>query len=571
MSDMRRHDAVKRKVDRLENSEDLLQQLIQVLRCSDSDRIDQLLELIRDNASMEQIQAFLEQKFTAEELEKTPELADLQQQLAESSVPMRRRVLDVRQLVDIPVVRVPAKPWTTVTDDDDLVSHLVSLWLTWTQPWLNWLDRGVFLAAMQAGQLETEFCSPFLVNAILAEACFYSDYAEVFTVAGDLMTRGAHFSEEARRLFEQEEGPATLATVQGLGYLFVQLSLMGKERLGCMYFKMAVKAAEEYDAAHPARNDGSVEQNAINHALWGIFNVSSLTSVAVMKYVPMTRPRRPRPWDTHDSPGDVWSPYPRHEDPIAGHILCAMARWTDVCCIANEIGRVFFDSENKPPGDQMSSLVDHFHRQLQEWQRNLPACFDVETATVPHILAIHMFCHTIILQLLSLIRHDDTLPPSTINDAKSTSLWTARHVASLITIHRQRWGIDRMGTSTSHWVIVSLFALLEALDTQENRTAFITLCTVARSFAHRYPFGAGLLRMIQLNAAQSHITLPEETDALFADFEEETRGRTDPAQFSSLYPNFGAAVRPDQASDTETDQFLERWDGLNLIKTTVAH
>lgn len=83
----------------------------------------------------------------------------------------RRKVMDIHYLCDEAPCKVPAKPWTSVTEDDDLVSHLVSLYFTWDYPFWTFLDRDVFLRHMARGDLESEFCSPFLVNAVLANAC----------------------------------------------------------------------------------------------------------------------------------------------------------------------------------------------------------------------------------------------------------------------------------------------------------------------------------------------------------------------------------------------------------------
>ena len=66
---------------------------------------------------------------------------------------------------------VPAKPWTRVTADADLVSHLVSLYFAWDWPFTAVLDKEVFVRHMARGVLGSEFCSPFLVNAVLSNAC----------------------------------------------------------------------------------------------------------------------------------------------------------------------------------------------------------------------------------------------------------------------------------------------------------------------------------------------------------------------------------------------------------------
>lgn len=64
--------------------------------------------------------------------------------------------------------RVPAAPWTYLTNDDELVSHLVSLFLVWTNSALRFVEEDLFLEAMRSGDLESDYCSPLLVHSILA-------------------------------------------------------------------------------------------------------------------------------------------------------------------------------------------------------------------------------------------------------------------------------------------------------------------------------------------------------------------------------------------------------------------
>lgn len=49
--------------------------------------------------------------------------------------------MDIHFLCDEAPCQVRAAPWTTVTQDDDLVSHLVSLYFTWDYPFYSFLDR----------------------------------------------------------------------------------------------------------------------------------------------------------------------------------------------------------------------------------------------------------------------------------------------------------------------------------------------------------------------------------------------------------------------------------------------
>ena len=153
-----------------------------------------LLEIIRQDASAEEIRGFIDETLASitastsavgaaaagaglgpgAETDLVQKLSETRQMLNISGAgppSFRRKVMDIHFLCDDAPCKVPAKPWTSVTDDDDLVSHLVSLYFTWDYPFWAFLDRDVFLRHMAHGDLESEFCSPFLVNAVLANAC----------------------------------------------------------------------------------------------------------------------------------------------------------------------------------------------------------------------------------------------------------------------------------------------------------------------------------------------------------------------------------------------------------------
>jgi hypothetical protein len=170
-TDSRRRIIMKRKMDSLEDDRELLLQLVGNLRGSPNSQVIQLLNLIRSNAPLEEIKDYMDRKMH-DELEKTPELVEIANSVREGRNQARHRVLDARRLSDDPLWEVPANPWTDVTDDDAFVSHLVSLWFTWYHPSFSYLDRDLFIKDMQSGDVENSlYCSPFLVNAILADAC----------------------------------------------------------------------------------------------------------------------------------------------------------------------------------------------------------------------------------------------------------------------------------------------------------------------------------------------------------------------------------------------------------------
>lgn len=180
----------------------MLNDLFRLVRSADQPQALRLLDVIRSNASAEEIRGFIDQTLRSitlpsastsasagpgpgqgasagagagkdDQQETVTKLEDIRRliSLEGTSPTHRRKVMDIHYLCDEAPQRVPAKPWTSVSDDDDLVSHLLSLYLAWNWPVHGFLDPDVLQRHMRAGDVSSELCSPFLVNAVLANAC----------------------------------------------------------------------------------------------------------------------------------------------------------------------------------------------------------------------------------------------------------------------------------------------------------------------------------------------------------------------------------------------------------------
>ncbi|OJJ95245.1 hypothetical protein ASPACDRAFT_36771 [Aspergillus aculeatus ATCC 16872] len=577
--DMRRKLAHKRKIESLEEERDVLLQLVQTLQDSPDAKATQLLNLIRSKAPLDEIKLYMDHNVSERDRETTPLLAEIHERTHGPKEDNKRtashQALNIQRLIDIPVYRVPAAPWTTVTKDDELVSHLISLWLTWSHPFYNWIDKELFLRDARAGKLDSKFCSPFLVNCILAEACFHSDYPDAYADPNDPDSKGVHFYKEARRLYEKIEGRLDLPTIQGCGVLFICMAVMGKDRVGWLYLGHLRSMADEYTKKHPPPPAGMSpfrESRAIDNTIWGIYNLTATASISLMKHLAIDRPNRPLLPCDHPA-DDTWTPYPRQMDPVQSHIPCVLNSFCALSEINVDANRKVFASGHKPPRDELEQTLQDVQTRLDDWKTKLPPCLARENLSVPQSLSLHMLYHTVVIMLWALLKKEEPDPSTETGHisretARRTCVTAALAIVDLLRTHRATWGPDYISPTTIHWVSMALFTLVEELDHGvDHRTAFTELCVIARTFARKWTLMKGILRMLQVSAQKNAVALPPETHALFVDFEERMWGPAQREQFRSLYPNPSSLAETGgdrTREEAELDSFLEKWDTLEI-------
>ncbi|KAI9923927.1 hypothetical protein MW887_008233 [Aspergillus wentii] len=510
-SDKRRRDNLKRKIEVLEEKEDILIRLVDTLRDSGQNRTAHLLNFIRGNNSLAEIKRYIDTHLSRSELEKTPALIEVrnevERRLQQSGPPTTRRMLDAKRLSDTSVFKVPAKPWTSVVDNDDFVSHLVSLWFTWFHPFCNWIDRDTFIRYMKMGNVRSQFCSPLLVNAILADACAYSDFPEAYATPGDPASKGAHFYSEAKRYLDEEEGKITLPTVQGLGVMWIYTCLAEKERSRWIHHNQLIHAVQELSHQNPPHL-GNADENAIrlarvvNHTIWGLYNVNTMYSAWYGKIPSINLPQRPLPSseiNVHDN--DLWYRYPVRSDGVQAHTRCLFSALCSLNQITYNMTRIFFNTEYKLPWSEIEFKAEELHSRLRDWMIHLPSCLKNETSfDLPHVLSLHMYYHSMILRMFSIIRRTTNIDAR--QRAHETCLSSARTISKLMHLHRSACGADHIPVLNFQWVTDALLILLDRLSDAKDRDAFINLNVAAKALGRRWPLGKKMLRLVQNRAEE---------------------------------------------------------------------
>ncbi|PYH86897.1 C6 transcription factor [Aspergillus uvarum CBS 121591] len=606
--DQRRRVAAKRTADELSYHRDMLNDLLKVMRAEDQSYGLKLLEIIRNDASAEEIRAFIdeilgqdggESKVGEEagcKLEEIRRVIDV-----EGAGPsFRPKVMDIHYLCDEVPYRVPARPWTTVTEDADLVSHLVSLYFTWDYPFHAFLDREVFLEHMRRANPHSEFCSPFLVNALLTNACHFSDYSEAYVDPGDVVTKGVDFLAEAERLKDEEPMKLSLAYLQGTLLLYERYSMSGKDDLGYRMLHQAIQTGHSLGLVGPRSpslipgqlpNDLEI---SVKRSAWGLFHIDTVVHAEFLRPSLIDQVNFQRPDQHHQEDSDLWVPYPSHRPARASYLSQYFDHSCDLCEIARDISQTLFSLD----GSVIS--IEHQHRtkerlfeRLRGWYATLPDVFEPCRKPPPCIILLRMRYHTLVISLFShntrgTERSPGSEAPQTPEsppgcspplkyNAPSIVQSAARAISALTLLHRREYGISRAHHFAMYAINLALFTLLDPESFDILDQDFLSLASSFSSIASRSPLGRSLFHMfrqtVRARGQGQHLRGSNlVSDELKALFDAES---TSPSQWDE-YAKGLDKLKTDERyrglmeGEHSLFEMLDRYESLSLGKDDIA-
>ncbi|RHZ50748.1 hypothetical protein CDV55_100686 [Aspergillus turcosus] len=543
----------------MEQDRELLIQLVSALRGSNERHVSHLVNMIRSHASLQEIREYITNHLKLGTIEDTSEVKEFRRQI--------RRLLDLegpasesqkaQRVAHSRSFNVPAKPWTMVRCNSSFVSELVSLWFTWNHSMFPCIDRSLFLRDMRAGNVVCQYCSPFLVNAILADACALLD--DYHSEDGSYMNGSSHslaqcFYQQAQRLHEEEEGRLSLATIQGLAVLWRCACSLGDNHLARVYEDRIADALRDFSSSTTPASPKSSENerqydNVCNIAVLGVYNILQANLIIYQRQLLIGIPQCARPLALHVEglAGEQWAPYPNSQPATTSHESCLLNCLCNLTLIVNDICRLLSRDRRDLSPEVVDQSVEASFKRLEAWKAHVPSCMrlsDTERSS-PQVLGTHIYYHTILVTLYGFsqkssgsLRMSNTSTPSNAI-YRAMRLEAAREVAQLVELRRRLWGLDRISAPLSEWVTISLLTLLEDLTTLESKEAFVSLCVALRVSARRWEHSKGLLRLTQHLAVQSCLTLPAETIPLYRDFQDVKWGPEDDEKFGALAQRFG--------------------------------
>lgn len=291
----------------------------------------------------------------------------------------------------------PITSWTTVTDDPELVVHLLNMYFTWHYTYFTTLSKTLFYRDFLLGKppdntrRKTYYCSPLLVNAILALGCHFTSHNGARENPEDSATAGDHFFREAKRLImenDEHEKPR-LTTVQALALMSVREAGCGREAKGWVYsgmsFRMACDMGLNLDSGRLTSNKGingdEAEEDVRRITFWGCFLFDKCWSnyLGRLPQLPTSLVTVPKVEVFPDEDSAQWAPY-SDSGFIQAHAQAARTRAvalqiTKLCEISNDLMKHFYNPSDmertKGKAAELKKLSD-IHTRLEAWRRDLP-------------------------------------------------------------------------------------------------------------------------------------------------------------------------------------------------------
>jgi hypothetical protein len=310
--------------------------------------------------------------------------------------------------------------WTEVTDDDSLISHLMTMYFTWHYPFFTTLSKNMFYRDYIRG-VSSSYCSSLLVNAILALGCHFSSWQGAFDDPQDLATAGNHFFKEAKRLVleNDEHENAKLCTVQAFALMSVREAGCGREGKGWVYsglsFRMAFDLGLNLDSANLGAHSLSEEEiDARRITFWGCYLIDKLVSIPLI--ISNSSLTLYRCWSNYlgrqpqltsananvpkfdvlpQEEAELWSPY---TDSGVGHEHTQPSRTRAVALQISKLSEissdvlVFFyhptELENSQPKQSELKKLSDVHTRLEAWKNNLPRELVAKEGQLPQVLVM---------------------------------------------------------------------------------------------------------------------------------------------------------------------------------------
>ena len=273
---------MKRDIEALKGQNDALSIIVASIRSSTNAEVAEIVQQIRADEDLDSIAESLKKNVTLPERSNVKSAeGDLSNLIGRPSIDASGVVKHYGHTSSLSLVcdgeRSPmhlptSDVWTRVTRDAAFLEHLLNIYFCWGHPFYVLFSKELFLDDMNKGR--SKYCSPLLVNALLAFACAFSDRPEAREDPSDPTTAGNHFFAEAARLLFESDA-SNLTTVQALALMGLREVSCGRDSSGFQYagrcVRMSIELGLHLSFASASDKISPTELEARKITFWGCF------------------------------------------------------------------------------------------------------------------------------------------------------------------------------------------------------------------------------------------------------------------------------------------------------------
>ncbi|KAK3721035.1 hypothetical protein LTR37_003325 [Vermiconidia calcicola] len=363
----------------------------------------------------------------------------------------------------------PVSSWTTVTDDADLVLHLLNMYFTWHYTYFTTLSKTLFYRDFLLGKpppntkRKTHYCTELLVNAMLALGCHFTSRNGARENPADSATAGDHFFKEAKRLImenDEHERPR-LTTVQALALMSVREAGCAREAKGWVYSGMSFRMACDMGlnlntgqlTTNKHINGDEAEEDVRRVTFWGCFLFDKCWSnyLGRLPQLPLSIITAPKYEVFPNEDSTDWLPYSdsgfsqAHSQPARTRAVALQI--SKLCEISNDLMSAFYSPTNIDKGKAAElKMLSSIHTRLEAWRRHLPKEMEPHEGCLSSVLTMHMFSHLLFIHLFRpFLKYNEAtspLPPAVSPGKLCTQ--AAQMVSKLMRLYKRSYGLRQI-------------------------------------------------------------------------------------------------------------------------------
>ncbi|EGU86544.1 hypothetical protein FOPG_17747 [Fusarium oxysporum f. sp. conglutinans race 2 54008] len=367
---------------------------------------------------------------------------------------------------------VPSK-WTSVNADDNLMRTLIRAYFIYEYDWFTFFHKDYFLDDMLAGS--SNFCSPLLVNAILAVGCHCQNYLSEPAEFWNPDSLGYKFLAEAKRLWAVEGShKRSLTTLQAALIINTIVNMFGINKLASAYLAQAIDIAHELGLFEPTTYIMHKKlRHSYNLTAWSLFHWQCTLSFQ-FQTVPLlqTPPQSPLP-----DPGvnldwysESWLKYPSSSVLVPMQYRYTFKARVEFSLILNA---AMVQASTNESGDQVvrsgAERIIETVQKLEAWYHTLPDPLLPSNIVFPSQLKLHLHYYYVLIQLYEILTsygNSGSSPLLLDQDELQKSLAKYRaYFETILRIHYLRHSFEYGNMMLTHFLTMLAFLALLKLDT----------------------------------------------------------------------------------------------------------